>query len=64
MKSDTLASGVYESREYQRTTAGRLEHETERVKIGGGVSLRQRCLQVKVRGRRRFRSRREDVTAT
>lgn len=29
VKGDTLTSGVYESREYQRTTAGCLEYEIE-----------------------------------
>lgn len=30
VKGDTPTSGVYESREYQRTTVGRLEYEIER----------------------------------
>lgn len=30
MKADTLTSGVYESREYQRTTVGHLQCETYR----------------------------------
>lgn len=36
VKGDTLTSGVYESREYQRTSVGRLEYETEGEKGGGG----------------------------
>lgn len=63
VKGDTLTSGVYESREYQRTTAGRLEYEIEGEKRGGGRPG-HRVIRVKVRGRWKPRSRREDVTAT
>lgn len=43
VKGDTLTSGVYESREYQQTTAGRLKYEIEGEKRGRG-SLRQGCV--------------------
>lgn len=43
VKGDTLTSGVYESREYQQTTVGRLKYDIEGEKRGGG-SLRQGCV--------------------